>query len=268
VTIAPGLCSVTFRSLPADEVVDVARRAGVEGIEWGADVHAPPGGGPALEALGARSRDAGLVVVSYGSYLGMAPPDDDDASAVPAVLDSADALGAPMVRIWTEFGVTPTSSDADRRRVSERTAALVDRITDRGLLAALEFHPATLTETATSTNQLLDALGRPGLRTHWQPDPALPVEAALAELARVAPHLAHLHTFTWGPRGIDDRRPLADGEPLWLRALALAEHDGAPLPGRRYALCEYVRHDEPEQLVADVRVLLRWLDDLGDPHDS
>ncbi len=210
--------------------------------------------------------DAGIEVVSYGSYLGMVPPDGDDFPAVEAVLDSADALGAPMVRIWTEFGVTPTASDDERRRVTERTRTLVDRIAERGLLAALEFHPATLTETAASTNELLDAIAHAGLRTHWQPDPVLPVDDALTELGRVTPRLAHLHTFAWGPGGIDDRRPLADGAPLWVAALALADRDGAAIPGRRFALCEYVRNDEPAQLVADVQVLHRWLDDLGGTH--
>lgn len=266
-TIAPGLCSITFRSLSPDDVLRVALAAGVDGIEWGADAHVPPGGGPAVAALGARCRDAGVDVVSYGSYLGMAPPADDDAASVDAVLESALALGAPMVRIWTEFGVTPASTAADRRRVTERTAELVDRIAARDLLAALEFHPGTLTEHATSANQLLDALARPALRTHWQPDPALAVDAALAELALVMPRLAHLHTFCWGAQGIDDRRPLAEGAPLWPPALALAQQDGAALPGRRFALCEYVRDDEPEQLVADVQVLRGWLDELGGSHD-
>ena len=257
--IAPGLCSITFRSLTADDVIRLASRAGVDGVEWGADVHAPPGGGPAIVALAARSRDAGLEVVSYGSYLGMAPPGDDD-TAVNAVLATASALGSPMVRIWTEFGVTPASSPAERARVTECTAALVDRIVEEGLLAALEFHPGTLTETAASATALLDEVGRPGLRTHWQPDPALPPAAALDELALVTPHLAHLHVFAWGPAGIDDRHALVDGELLWAPALALADRDGAPLPDRRYALCEYVRGDDPEQFVDDVRALRRWLD--------
>ena len=69
-TIAPGLCSITFRSLAAADVLDLAVRAGVEGIEWGADGHAPPGGGVAVERLATRCRDAGVEVVSYGSYLG------------------------------------------------------------------------------------------------------------------------------------------------------------------------------------------------------
>src|SRR5262245_49197041 len=69
-SIAAGLCSITFRSLSADAVLDVAVRAGVEGIEWGADGHAPPGGGAAVDGLATRCRDAGVDVVSYGSYLG------------------------------------------------------------------------------------------------------------------------------------------------------------------------------------------------------
>jgi sugar phosphate isomerase/epimerase len=263
--IAPGLCSVTFRSLSADDVIRVACRAGVDGIEWGADVHAQPGGGPAISALATRTVDSGLEVVSYGSYLGMAPPDGTDDAAVDAVLETASALGSPMVRIWTEFGVTPSSSDAERRRVTERTAALVDRIAEHGLLTALEFHPATLTETAASATELLTALDRPELRTHWQPDPARSPAAALDELTLVTPHLAYLHVFAWGAAGIEDRHALADGEPLWAPALALADRDGAALPCRRYALCEYVRDDDPEQFTADMRTLRRWLDALEIP---
>ena len=132
-----------------------------------------------------------------------------------------------MVRIWTELGVTPDVLRRDRRRVTERTAALVDRIAGRGLLGDARVPPGTLTETAASTNELLDALDRPELRTHWQPDPALSPATALDELAPCAPDLAHLHVFAWGAAGIDDRHALADGAALWAPALALADRDGA-----------------------------------------
>jgi len=259
-TLAPGLCSITFRALAADAVLDLAVRAGVEGVEWGADGHAPPGGGAAVEQLATRCRDSGVDVVSYGSYLGFGPADGEDPSAVDAVLDSAETLGAPMVRIWAELGVGPDAAAGDRQRVTERTAASVAEIAARGLIAALEFHPYTLTETAASANALLDALGPGAVRTHWQPDPAWSADVAVAELALVAPRLAHVHVFSWGPGGISERRALADGAELWTRALAVADRDGAPLPGRRFALCEYVRDDDPDQFVADAATLRAWLE--------
>lgn len=123
---------------------------------------------------------------------------------------------------------------------------------------ALEFHPGTLTHTAASTTALLDALDRPNLRTHWQPDPALAPEVALDELRTVLPHLASLHVFSWGPGGIDDRRPLSAGDALWPAALALADATGRPTS----ALCEYVCADDPEQLVADAAILRGWIDAL------
>jgi sugar phosphate isomerase/epimerase len=263
--IAPGLCSITFRTRSANEVLDIAARSGVEGIEWGADAHVAPGDLATAERIAARSRDVGIEVASYGSYLGFTPPDGDDGAKTAAVLDSAEALGAPMVRIWTELGVSPDAAPDDRRRVTHRTAGFVDAVAARGLVAALEFHPFTLTETAASANRLLDDLARSNLRTHWQPDPALAAADAVDELAAVTGRLAHLHVFSWGPDGIADRRPLADGAAVWAPALALAERDGAPLAGRRYALCEYVRGDEPDQLVADVHTLRRWLGSLGPP---
>ena len=55
------------------------------------------------------------------------------------------------------------------------------------------------------------------------------------------------------------------GEPLWAPALAVRERVGAALPGRVYALCEFVRDDNPEQFIADVRTLRRWLDALEIP---
>ena len=37
--------------------------------------------------------------------------------------------------------------------------------------------------------------------------------------------------------------------------VVLADRDAPTIPDRRYALCEYVRGDDPEQFVADARVL-------------
>ncbi|WCO68157.1 TIM barrel protein [Iamia majanohamensis] len=260
--LAVGLCSITLRALPAEEVLAVAARAGVTTIEWGADVHVPPGDVDRARALARRGADLGIDVASYGSYLGAGPllPDGGE---VGAVLDAAEALGTSTVRVWTEVGVTPDAPEADRARVRDLTAALADVAADRGLGLALEHHPGTLTHTAAAGAALLAELDRPDVRTHWQPDPALSPAAAVEELRTVLPHLASVHAFTWGPTGIDDRRPLAEGAELWRPALALATTGPGPRP--RPVLLEYVRGDDPDQVVADAATLRRWIDTLPAP---
>ena len=130
--IAPGLCSITFRSLTADDVL--ARRVPRRRRGHRVGRRRPRAARRRSDdrrARGPRAATPGVEVVSYGSYLGMAPRrrrrrrGRRRRARLPPT-----ALGAPMVRIWTEFGVTPASPPADRRRVTERTAALVDRIAD------------------------------------------------------------------------------------------------------------------------------------------
>lgn len=64
----PGLCSVTFQQLAPEEIVDLAMRCGLEAVEWGADVHLPPGKPGVARALADRCRDRGLRCPSYGTY--------------------------------------------------------------------------------------------------------------------------------------------------------------------------------------------------------
>ena len=39
----PGLCSVTMRQLGVEEVAKLAAESGLRAIEWGGDIHVPPG---------------------------------------------------------------------------------------------------------------------------------------------------------------------------------------------------------------------------------
>ena len=66
--IYSGLVSVTFRALSPAEIVELVARAGLEGIEWGGDVHAPHGDVARARDVYRRTVDAGLAIPSYGSY--------------------------------------------------------------------------------------------------------------------------------------------------------------------------------------------------------
>ena len=243
---AAGLCSITFRDLPVDEIIDAAAAAGLAGIEWGADRHVLPGSDAA--AVAARCADAGLECPSYGTYLlaGKATGDDIEAACATAV-----DLGAPNLRFW-----------APNEATDEAVAELADRAADHGLTVSLEFHPGTRTETAASTLEVLAGAARPNLFTYWQPDPALAAGAAIAEHALVAGDRSHLHVFAWGPGGFADRLALADGADLWRPVLAT--EPAGRWKGRRWAFLEYVPGDDPACLASEADTLRAWIEEAGD----
>ena len=95
--IRPGLCSVTLRPLAPEAVVRVAADAGLAGIEWGGDIHVPPGDAATARRVARLTADAGLIVSSYGSYYRVG---GDKPGELQPILDTAAELGAPVVRVW------------------------------------------------------------------------------------------------------------------------------------------------------------------------
>lgn len=250
-----GLASVTFRALAPERVLALAAAAGLDGIEWGADVHAPPSAGPArLRALGAATRAAGLAVLSYGSYHRLGA---DAAAALPPVLDAASALGAPLVRVWAgDRGSAALRADTgarDRLFAAAREGAALAAA--RGLALSLEWHPDTFTDDPAAARELLAAV--PGLRTHWQPRPDRDEAWNLAALGAAAPRLSAVHAFHWTasapPSPGPVRRPLAEDAPAWRRRVA-ALPPGVPV------LLEFLPGDDPALLpreAAALREILR-----------
>lgn len=248
--IEPGLCSVTFRGLRPAEVIDVAGDAGLRHIEWGADVHVKPGDTAAGEQAARRCADLGIGIPSYGTYLtaGKLETGEEKAGTVAANLDSAEALGAPNIRVWA-VGDT----------AAEELATICSAAVGRGIGVSVEYHPGTVTETARGALDLLDAVGADNLFTYWQPDPELEADDQLHDLASVAHHLSHVHVFSW--KADRTRLGLDAGADLWPAAFALLGERRLPEPpgGTRVALLEFVRDDDPARLAADADVLLRWL---------
>ena len=135
-----GLCSVTFRQLTAEQVITAAAAAGLESIEWGADIHVPAGDPARAEVVAQRTADAGLAVASYGSYWRA----DGEISPV---LDSAAALGADRMRIWAGRIGSAEASEAERSAITEAIADACASARERGITLALEYHSGTIADT-------------------------------------------------------------------------------------------------------------------------
>ncbi|SEB41727.1 Sugar phosphate isomerase/epimerase [Paramicrobacterium humi] len=248
--IRAGLCSITFRALSADEVIDVAAGAGLESIEWGVGDrgHLTPGDVTTARRVGERTREAGLVVASLGSYFRCHPGDD-----VTPLLDSAEAMGAPRIRVWAgEKGSADTTGDERAGIVSALTDAAT-RAADRGVELALEYHGRTLTDTPESARRLMEETAHDNVSSYWQPTQGADDETALAELDIMAPWVSTVHVFSWWP--VAERLRLHDREALWTRAFERV----AALPRVTDALLEFVPRDDPALLREEAETLRSWL---------
>ena len=235
--IALGVLSVTFRKLSVPEIVQLAARAELDCIEWGGDIHVPPGDREAARAARRATEAAGLTVRAYGSYYRCRPGE-----AFEPILETAEALGAPVIRIWAG-DVGSGCDDAARRGFTNQVLYAVELAAARGIAVACEFHQCTLTDTLASTQRLLSDVA--GLRTLWQPAHGLSEDEQIDGLRALLPRLEHVHVFHW--RMPDHARlPLRDGAAAWRRRLALRP---------AAALLEFVRGDDPAAFLEDAATL-------------
>jgi sugar phosphate isomerase/epimerase len=258
---------VTFRQLEPATIVDVCVGAGLDGIEWGGDVHAPPGDPTHAGRLRQHCFDNGIEIASYGSYAcalteaGDRTPTSLGPHDFDAALETALALGAPSIRVWPGSRPSAATDDRGRDRVITQLRTWAEQASEVGVSVSVEHHRDTLTDTAESAGRLQREVDHPNLYAYWQAadyfDDAGPDHLAeLTALRQLLPDLSHLHVFWY--RNWFDRWPLADGAVLWPAALALTTETGR-WPHDRYALLEFVRDDNPASLREDADALRTWL---------
>jgi len=212
-------------------------------------VHVPHGDVETARAVRRMTLDVGLRIPSYGSYYRVG-----DGEPVPfeAVLETAAALGAPVVRVWAG---TRGSGEADAgtwSRVIDDSLRIAALAASAGLRIAYEYHGHTLTDTDAAAQRLLSAVDHPAVGTYWQLREGVPPEEQLAGLRTVLPRLDHLHVQA-SHEGA--RAPLATMVETWETIFATVGETGRA----HCAMIEFVRGDSPEQLLEDAAVLRQML---------
>lgn len=243
--IRAGLCSVTFRALAPERIVDLAADARLEVIEWGGDVHVPPGDTARAQQVSRATTDAGLAVASYGSYFRA-----QEGEEITAILDSAEALGADRVRVWAGRVGSADATPGERAVTIARLQSAASEAQQRGIGLALEFHSGTLADSASATLNVLSEVDSAALSTYWQPTVAASDDLAVAEYEAIAPLVSAMHVFSWWPE--TQRLRLHERGDLWRRIfVAAALKETAP----RDALLEFVPGDDPGLLAAETATL-------------
>lgn len=250
----PGLCTVTFRDIAAEKIVELATEARLTAIEWAGDAHVPPGDLTIPRTVARLCEGAGLAT-SYGSYV--APPTSDLSDFMQA-LESAIALGASNIRIWpgTRQRDSRDYSAGERHAVAAAIRDMGAEAARRGVTVSLEYHPQSLTDDTDSARRLIEEIAHENVYLYWQPRPGLPLEEALTEIGEIGEHVSHVHVFAWDRDR--NRFPLTSAADYWrpvLRSMSTSRWTG-----RRFAMLEFVANDDPTAFLEDAATLRRLLE--------
>ncbi|WP_163538854.1 TIM barrel protein [Gracilibacillus sp. YIM 98692] len=242
-----GLCSVTFRSKSIEQVIDLAMEAELDAIEWGGDVHVPPGDIDHAKNVLEMTKSRELEVSSYGSYYRVGDPEKNEHS-FETILETAQALHTTSIRVWAG---TLDSEDADksyRQSVIEDAKRIADMAGKENISIHFEYHGGTLTNTKESAKQLMEEVDHGNVYLYWQPAVGLSVEDRLASIDLVKPWISNVHIFHWNQT---ERLDLGIGAKEWQRYLKEIMSDQK----ERYVLMEFVKNDDVQQFRKDALVL-------------
>jgi sugar phosphate isomerase/epimerase len=242
-----GMVSVTFRKYSVDEIIASAVRAGLDGIEWGGDIHVPQGDIGRAAYAAAACAEAGLEIFSYGSYYRAGQGQD-----FMPVLQTAAALRAPNIRIWAGAKGSADTQRNERADITADIQSCAGLSAAYGITVTFEYHSGTLTDDPDSAVRLISEVNYPNVLLYWQPDQFKPVEYNTAALKKVLPYLLNVHVFSWENKY---KYPLSEGYDTWLKYLDIIKSDGKP----HGLLLEFSPDDTEDTFLRDAETLRKLI---------
>jgi sugar phosphate isomerase/epimerase len=247
-----------------EEIVTLVSETELEGIEWAGDVHVPAGDIAAARQICTLTREAGLLLPSYGSYYRAGDPGTAKES-FQQVLDTAAELGVQTIRVWAGTQGSEGVSEEYRNMVTDDLCRIGLLAKEAGMAVSCEYHCNTLTDTAASALQVAEKTAESNVRMYWQPPNRCSFDYCRDGLKAILPFLSNVHVFSWKFSKTDViRLPLAEGEAWWKEYLGIIVR-AVPYS---WAFLEFVADDSPEQFLADAGTLKSWLKRTTDETDG
>lgn len=252
-----GLCTISSKEDSVENIAQIARRAGADGIEVWGDGHIGDDSPERCQQISSTGSENGLEIPVYGSYLRPGSSDFDD--RLSAELETADALDATFIRVWA--GEQEYQNCTDEHW--ERTISDLDRLGDAaervGIAVTVERHAGTVTNRTDGAAALIDQVDRPEIGLNWQPLFEHGPEAVIDDAERLADRTNNVHMQAVYEPETDERCALADAYfdvDSVLRAFERVGFDG-------YVELEFVTQRSPYEaaVTADIAFLRSLLDE-------
>lgn len=239
-----GMTSLTFRNHSIEEVIRIAKAAGLDGMEWAVrEDHAVSEEN--IDKIKFLSAKEGIEIFSLGSYCRMT-----DEEECKKTVDMAVRLSAPVIRIWAGKKSPSDCSEEEFERVVDLTKKMAAYAGKFGITLGFEFHKYTLTETGESAVRLIKAIDRENVKLYWQINERVSFEVNRKNLQMVTPYLAgifHCQNYSM------------EGKCLLLEHISdeLEEYLKPFLNTDYKTLVEFVKDGKEENFYQDVAVLKR-----------
>jgi len=238
-----GIVSLTQKNISVDELIELAKKSGLKGIEWSSNCHVPETDLENAKAVKAKCEEAGLKIFSYGCYYKLGEGMDRK-----PIIEAALALGAPNIRIWAGTKNSEDVDDARRAELVLEAQQFADDAKVHGLDISFEYHGGTLTNNADSAIRLMEEVNRDNVYLYWQPNQFKDLKFNIDALTRVLKYVKNVHVFTWKERS---RFMLAEGIAAWNEYIRILKTSG-----RDHGMfMEFVKEDKYENVPVDANTL-------------
>ena len=158
-----GLCSVTFRKKSAAQVVEIAKNAGIDYIEWGGDIHVRTIDDARI--VKSICDNEGIRISSYGSYFNT---NEFDENKWIQICEITKTLGASSIRIWLGKKNSEDFSDKEYSALLKNIKTMCDIAAGYGLLVCPECHDHTFNNNTDAFLRLKNDSAKDNFRTYFQ----------------------------------------------------------------------------------------------------
>ena len=158
-----GLCSVTFRKKTAKEIVDIAKKAGVEYTEWGGDIHVK--NLDDARKVKALCEENNIKISSYGSYFNCAEYDESKWTEICQITKE---MGANSVRIWLGKKDSEKTSEKEYNIILENTKKMCEIAEEFSLLVCPECHDNTFNNNTDAFLKIRRDISKDNFKTYFQ----------------------------------------------------------------------------------------------------
>ncbi len=254
-----GLCTIAFRDLPFEEVLDLAVSAGFDGVEpWGKPDHTPePFDADFVKRMAGSIQSRGLEVAQYGSYAN--PTDDAFDQQMSESITAAKLYQTDKIRAWVgSCGSAEATDDQFALAISGFTT-FCDRAADENIEIVVEMHNNRLSDTAEGCMRLIEGVERGNFRMNFQPMFSDTPEQTLDAAQKIAPFVSTVHAQNYVQVGKNTRSLVSEGLVDYSTVIGILRAVGFD----GYLEVEFVKEDAPQSaLKADAAYLRKLCETL------